>query len=317
MLKNVFKKFILTPIAAVIAAAIPLSATLVSGCTLETDHPVVRITAEFSDKSYDLEYTLYRNMYPNTVRRFIELAAAGYYDGMIVHDYRAGQDWVSGMYSCNNGEYAEAVSTSSANDYLDLHDKESEFLKLFDEKRLSVSVYANQRFDDGDNAFVSAEEALPTLIGEFKSNIQQQIDKGALDDELGVLKMIYYSKDTEQKVYVKSTSDQTIMADYKNNAATTAFAMQVGNSTAYGDSGYCVFGKIKNLSDLQSLVTDVEEVLADNTPTTVSVSGVNVDPLTDRRFSESYPNANISLVTTGNFTLPAIPIKLTVKVVSY
>jgi len=40
------------------------AAFLFTAC--ETDHPKIKMTIEFNDKSYELTYKLYRNMYPKT-----------------------------------------------------------------------------------------------------------------------------------------------------------------------------------------------------------------------------------------------------------
>lgn len=55
----------------VAALLICSAAFLFTAC--ETDHPKIKMTIEFNDKSYELTYKLYRNMYPKTVAHYLEL----------------------------------------------------------------------------------------------------------------------------------------------------------------------------------------------------------------------------------------------------
>ena len=56
-----------------------------AGCT--TQHPEVTITYSFNGKNYSVRYVLSRNDAPRTVQHFLELADAGFYDDLCVHDF--------------------------------------------------------------------------------------------------------------------------------------------------------------------------------------------------------------------------------------
>ena len=52
-------------LAAALASVVAISGAA-SACTVKTSHPRAKITISFNEKTYDLEYTLYRTMYPQT-----------------------------------------------------------------------------------------------------------------------------------------------------------------------------------------------------------------------------------------------------------
>lgn len=268
MLKNVIKK--LAVAATVVCAAGGMAAA--AGCNIETKHPEVTVAVSFLDQTYELEYTLYRNMYPNTVRRFTELADKDFYDGMIVHNYTS-NDWFSGGYYCDAEAYAAAVSggEGAMTEYLEGHSAESAFMEKFNGDELTPSVY---KFNPDA---VSADDALPTLIGEFKNNINQEIKNGALTAGFGVLKMYYYEKTSTEKVSVTPADGRPIMADYKNNCATSLFAMQLGTGSGLREDSYCVFGKINNSAKLTELADAVSDYLKTLGTDTVSANGVQVE----------------------------------------
>lgn len=72
MLRNSFKKLMS---AALIGVSVFASATLFSACT--TSHPEVEMKLSFNDKTYTLEYKLYRKIAPSTVQHFLELVGKG------------------------------------------------------------------------------------------------------------------------------------------------------------------------------------------------------------------------------------------------
>ena len=264
-----------------LASAFSLSAAL-SACTIKTDHPQVKITVSFLDKTYDIEYKLYRNMYPQTVQHFIELSDAGFYNNMIVHDYKDSSDWFTGAYAYSE-EDSELYTSSNFGEYLEKNYKEEEYYSLYNDGKLSPSVYSDCSYDSNNNIVVSAENALPTLIGEFSNN-NHSIKKGALDSAFGALKMFYYSKgDTEDKVYVKNWAGEIFTQDYKYNCATSVFSMQVGGSS-YGKMNYCVFGKLKNdraTDKLNALIDAIDDYREEVSSSKFETTGVatSVDKL--------------------------------------
>ncbi len=285
------RKFLIT---AALAAVVGVSASA-TACSIETKRPRARITFELvtgdTTEEYVLDYDLYRNLYPNTVNHFIELAKAGYYDNTVIHDYETGE-WYTGMYSYDKDAYSAAVSgdSGSVGEYFANHSKESEYLNLFNDGKIKPTVYANTLFKTDKNGnivyvdkdgktvsgdtpgaspvrVISKDYAMPSLIGEFKNNVQQTINNGALTATAGSLKMFYYPSNSSEnasksKVYVTPPKSGILQADSKYNCATSAFTVQVGASTN-AESNYCVFGKVRNQDDLDDLKNAVADYFED------------------------------------------------------
>lgn len=240
-----------------LCAAVPA----LSGCN--TDHPEAKITVSFDGVEYVLEYKLYRNMYPQTVQHFIELADNGFYDNTFVHNYTTSY-WYAGGYDyvTDGSENAEVEKDYSAaykdgkegfGEYLmNTASKEKAYAELADPAagKITPSVYKD--LIDGKYS-----RPLTTLIGEFSNN-QHKIDNGALKSSRGCLRMYYSSKSSidsakNVRVYLdKQGSDKGVMGDYNYNSATSMFSIQT-SSTVSNDSSYCIFGVIKNLSTFDSL----------------------------------------------------------------
>lgn len=299
------------------ACAITFSVAAASACNVETKHPEARITYEFNGKTYDVNYTLYRNMYPHTVKRFIELADNGFYDNTVIHSYET-NDWFTGGYEYNAEAYSSQSSGESLmSEYFESYSKEDAFVQLFKDGKLSYSVYGNRGYDSKNNETVSADDALPSVMGEFYNNIRQDIDNGKLTQEYGCLKMFYYAKETTKKVYVTPTSKEIIMADYKNNCATSLFAVQTGTSSSYSESNYAVFAKLKGTDVFDDLVDAVRDYITDNHGGTASefynVTPVRVDN------SESFSDKlEADKGKSENFNAPKTPIIIkSVKITKY
>ena len=265
-------------VAAALAAIVGVSAG-VSACGT-SKHPNARITIEFNSKTYVLDYTLYRNMYPQTVQHFIELADANFYNDTIIHDYKL-SDWFGGGYSYNvsekvtdeNGEvtyipsdYLSAYSHSGGmQNYLRVNSKEKEYYDLVTEGlkdgSFSASVYKSMTYDSNLNYTVDIADALPTVIGEFSLNDHKIEGNKGLKASYGTLKMYYYNKDDKNSVYVKDSFDATMPRNYEYNCATSLFAMQVNPSSSYDASKYAVFGQLKNekAQDALEALTDAIE----------------------------------------------------------
>lgn len=312
MIKNVFKKLIFGAALAGVVAATAFSAA----CTIETVHPSARITVEFNSQTYELDYTLYRNMYPNSVRHFIELADGGFYDDMVVHDYTT-TDWYSGAYAYNGEAYGSSSNTESFSQYLEDTSKESAYYDLFSAGKLTPSVYSRLGYDEKkDEEVTSSEYALPTLMGEFYSNISQEITSGALSADYGTLKYYYYAKSGKNKVYVTPTSDQIINADYKYNCATSVLALQISQSSGIGSEKYSTFGKMPDVSELDRLVEDVSDYLTTNFGTSTTDQTYSVSATVDSRESFSSETADKDIETTFHMPKSAIVIR-SVKITKY
>lgn len=316
------KKFIL---GTALALTVGFSALSASACTIETDHPKAQITFEFNGSTYVLEYTLYRNMYPNTVRHFIELADNGFYNNMVIHDY-TGSDWFTGGYTYNADDYASlSGSADTMREYFETYAKELEYYNLYNAGKLTPSVYSriDYKTDADGNVILSdgkpvqilnSEYALPTLLGEFSNNIGQEIENGALTASYGCLKMYYYAKETTQHVYVTPTSDQIIEADYKTNAATSIFAVQVGTTSSYSAASYCVFAMVDDTDDLDDFTEAVSDYFSDTYGTSDYYVSTSVE--VDNYDTFSTEDADRGIETTFKAPLTPIIVK-SVKITKY
>ena len=275
-------------------------------------HPTAKITIEFNEQTYVIDYMLYRNMYPQTVQHFIELADAGFYNDILIHDYKS-SDWVTGAYEYDDAEtvgYAASYSrTGGLSEYLENHCKENAYYSLVTEGikngNFSASVYTRSTYDSKHNEVVSVEDALPTLIGEFSSNDHKiEKDKG-LKASFGTLKMFYYKKDVKP-VVVKNSFGQILPRDYNYNCATSLFSMQVSNSTLYSVSEYAIFGQLKNdkakdvLENLTADISDYVTGLGSTSKWSTSVS-TQVDKA-DKYADEGGRDIDVS------FTMTSLPI---------
>lgn len=306
------KKLLICLISAVTVFAVAGST---AGCKAETAHPEVRITYEFQGESYAVEYKLYRNMYPHTVRHFIELTENEFYNGVIVHNYQS-NDWFTGAYSYNEADYsAKNENANQMTDYFDEYSKEDAYVKLFNEGKLSASVYGNV---DEDGKVIESTK-LPTVMGEFYNNIHQEIEKGALTANYGCLKMFYYEKQSKQKIYVTPNDKQTILADYKNNSATSVFAVQTGVSSSYAERNYTVFASLKETESFTKLVDAVKAYIdeycsSDASKFYTANSTARVDNWDDYSNDEEHRDKGITV----NFNVPHQPIVISsVKVIKY
>ena len=214
------------------------SVLVLGGCTLgmfagcTTQHPEVTITYSFNGKDYAVHYKLSRNDAPRTVQHFLELADAGYYDGMCIHDYQEDALY-SGGYKLVDGEleevnYFEAVK------------------KLEEEKGITFT----------QSVWMNDEEKTPlyTVYGEFYGNgVDNQYARENRHKE-GALVMYYTSKgklnekDVPDVVVERADGGKhndgnaTQLVKYNTNSATSLFYTYTGYSNAKLDQNYCVFG---------------------------------------------------------------------------
>ena len=103
------KKKFLYRVAAIGTSALVLagSVAMLAGCTT-SNYPEVTITYSFNGEDYAVHYVLSRVDAPKTVQHFIELADAGFYDGLVVHDYQ-NYTMKAGGYRLVDGELVETV----------------------------------------------------------------------------------------------------------------------------------------------------------------------------------------------------------------
>lgn len=288
-------------ISAALAAACALPA--LSGCAIKTSHPSAKITLSFNGTEYVLNYKLYRNMYPQTVQHFIELADSGFYDNTIIHNYTS-SNWYGGGYAYNESYKTDYADNGMA-DYLETYSKEEIYEDLFNAGKLTPSVYKSYIND-------TYTDALSTLIGEFNYN-GHEIENGALSSSYGCLRMYYSAKNTDEVVYLKKSGNEKkeILGQYSYNSATSLINIQVDTSVAT-DNYYCIFGVLKDTEDLEELQEAISDYLSDNNLTSTSFTS------SASLFVDNYDRIIGKRVNAETFYLTAEPIVVTsVKITKY
>ena len=254
MKKNFLRRAVAVGATALIAVS---SVAMFAGCTT-SNNPEVTITYTFNGKDYAVDYVLSRVDAPKTVQHFIELADAGFYDGLVIHDY---QDYTlkTGGYKLENGQLVEE-------DYLTT-------VKALeaDGASFTQSVWADE----------ACTEGLYTLYGEFSDNGVEQEYGRELSYTTGALVMYYTDKGNfNGNVTVKradggseNDGQETQQAAYKYNSATSLFYTFTGENDT-NSSAYAVFGMAKNYEEqmtngLLAAISDYQETLEEDASFTV------------------------------------------------
>ncbi len=230
----------------VIAAALLVLAMSFAFVGCETKHPEISVKISFNEETYELEYKLYRNMYPQTVAHYLELIDMKYFDGTVIHDYRSDR-MVGGAYYYD-GE--DVVDDLVAKDYDAATKDENGNVTL-----KNVSVWADE----------SKTTAYNTLYGEFSKNAFE-IENNGLANTLGAIGTYYYTPaNTSQKVYIQRNGDKEMdTRPYCYNATTSMFYLYTGSSGT--DTAYCTFGVLngkKYEEKFQELLDAIEAYTLD------------------------------------------------------
>ena len=232
-------------------AAVLLAVLLVLGVSFafvgcETKRPVISVRITFNENTYELEYELYRNMYPQTVAHYLELIDMDYFDGTVIHDYQSNR-MVGGGYYYDGEDVVE-----------DLAEKDYDAATLNEDGTVAlenVSVWADE----------NKETAYNTLYGEFEDN-GARVENNGLTNQLGSIGTYYYtphanSADKSQKVYVQLNQDSSMdTRPYCYNSVRSMFYLYTGSSGT--ETAYCTFGLLKDSDDaetFQQLLDDIEE----------------------------------------------------------
>jgi len=288
------------------AAALSLvSVAAFAGC--ETNNPEVTITYEFNGTKYEVEYQLSRKGAPQTVRHFIELADAGYYNDTVIHDYVSDGTFLYG------GGYTWNENATEIEDKLVEKDYWTELKKYEEENNYSFTQSVTTT--DG--------EKLYTLYGEFSENGcegNSKTYKHSYSLYPGALVMYYTAKgsDTTRVSVTRSDSGETQSGNYyKYNCATSLFYTWTGTGSRTDlDDEYSVFGCAKDYSQLETLLDAIKTYESDNFSgdeesftEMVSIKNVNqYDPI------ETVKNSKID----AEYNVPTVPIYIrTVKVTKY
>ena len=143
------------------------------GC--ETKRPEISIKLSFNGQTYEMEYKLYRNMYPQTVAHYLELIDMGYFDGTVIHDYQSDR-MVGGGYVYEGDDVEDDLA---AKDYDAATKDENGNVTLE-----NVSVWADK----------NKEIAYNTLYGEFSAN-GFTVENNGLTNSLGSIGTYYYTNE--------------------------------------------------------------------------------------------------------------------------
>lgn len=303
-----FKRAVCVVAVAAVVGTLPAMA----GCT--SSKPEAKITIDFNGTEYVLEYKMSRNLYPQTVQHFIELADNNFYDNTIIHNY-ASSYWYGGAYAYNAEEYAADFEVKAMDDYLYANSLEKGYYDLFNAGKLTPSVYK----DYLDGTYVGP---LATVIGEFTNN-SHVIDNGTgLKSQYGALRMYYTSKATDifkdgKNPHVsldKVNNVEGLGGDYSYNSATSLFSIQVGTSTS-SDSTHCIFGVLTNTDELGNLQDAIKAYKDDSSSTynSTKFTSTYTDIFVDR-YDEYIP----PLSNTESYILTGVPLIVkSVKITKY
>ena len=228
------------------ACALGCAATL-TAC--ETTHPEVEMTIEFNGETYTLEYKLYRDLAPQTLKHFLWLADNGYYDGLCVHDYSQ-SDYLR-LYT---GAYT-AVATEDGGYNL-------VYKKYYD----TVKGYANVgEFPHSIWLDKNGDTPTYTLKGEFEDN-NFRVESGDLSETFGSLTMYYnnissYEEVAQQDVYmIRADGKANSKCDYKYNYTTSMFYISLSDTTV-NNKAYCTFAELQE--DSKEILENLQEALTD------------------------------------------------------
>lgn len=253
----------------VLIAAVMFVSTLCMLVGCQSSTPKVTIRISFEGQTYSISYRLYRKFFPGTVQHFIELADAGYYDGLCIHDYQEGAGMFTGGY-----EYNEATSGDDNTRGL----VEREYFSWIEKNNVQLTQSVFKYATDG----TVPTEGLNTVVGEFSANNYtiENNDKNYGKKKDGALVMYYTDKSeaNETKVTVKRNTERTKEDDwekdaqwyearsYSMNSATSLFYISL-TSGASVEKDYCVFGELYNddAADVYDELLDaIEEYIEKN-----------------------------------------------------
>lgn len=261
--------------AVVLSAALSACAlAMFAGCT--STHPEVTVTYTFNNKDYQVDYVLSRTDAPQTVTHFLELADAGYYNGLCVHNYTANflytggyrlvdEDGVPYDYSADNGR--KTFELKEVDYFTEVKGLETDSFKF------TQSVW--RKAGTGENPLKG--EPLYTLRNESAGNVNNEYGRDYSHSQ-GALVMYYTDKGNfGQEVTIEradggaGNGGQPLQyEDYNKNSATALFYTYLSSSSNYErGQKYCVFGMAKNYTKqlengLLKAIRDYEDAHADD-----------------------------------------------------
>lgn len=280
MSKKTVKKAIFLSLATLACAT---SVVTFTGC--ESARPEVKMELSFNDKTYEVEYVLYRQLAPSTVDHFISLVENDYYDGMCIHNYdSSSKRMYTGAYF-----YDEAETETYGLKYASYYDIVKDY------KDFSTTVWRGKTGTDG-------ARPLYTLFGEFAKNEFSVKNGSLLQETFGSLTMYYTDKGSDAngvRVDVKPVnSNEWFKYDYQYNSATSEFFISL-NTTAKTNEAYCTFATPTDkgkevLEDLADDIADyIEATHQDDVDEFVSKCTVNINM--DDEFVEEEQSATYAI----------------------
>ena len=283
---------------AIAGATLMSAAAMVAFAGCDTGSPEVTITYEFNGEKYEVEYTLSRDGAPMTVRHFLELADAGYYDGTVIHNYES-----NGLLLYGGGYVLDEDGELEEKDYW------TEVKRLEEEKGIT---FTQSVFYD------NTTDPLYTVRGEFSANGVEKNNKSLRQNARGTLVMYYMNKGEDSTRVSTLRNDGKEVQDgdyYRYNSATSLFytITSSNNTSGNSDNEYCAFGVVKDYEQLKKLldaISEYKEGLDENNPFTIDrdVMLNQHDPF------ESVSKGGI----TATYSIPTEPIIITsVKVNKY
>lgn len=279
MSKKTVKKAISLSLATLACAT---SVVTFTGC--ESDRPEIKMELSFNNKTYEVEYVLYRKLAPSTVDHFISLVENDYYDGMCIHNYDfSAKRMYTGAYFYNDAE-TETYGLQYAHYY--------DIVKEY--KDFSTTVWRGEKGTDG-------ARPLYTLYGEFAKNEFSVKNGSVLQETFGSLTMYYTDKGDANGVRVNVkpvNSSEWFKYDYQYNSATSEFFISL-NTTAKTNESYCTFATPTDAGKevLEGLAEDIadyiETTYQDDDDEFVSKCTVNIN--TDDAFVEEEQSATYAI----------------------
>ena len=287
MSKNIAKRLI----SGVLALA-SMTACVATATACETNTPSVEMVLSFNGNPYVLNYKLYREIAPRTVKHFLWLADKGYYDGLCVHSYEEGAEkmYTGGYTYSEDGDLVYKEYYTEVKKYEDF----------------PVSVWVAK----------TGDEFLYTLCGEFEDN-NFTVENGSLRQTYGSLTMYYTEKDSTESVGVEYLGDyktgERAYREYQYNSATSLFYISLSNSSTRNND-YCTFAELEesseeNLEEFEeALETYIEENFDDEESEDTFTKQETVTVDTDDPYEDGK--------NTATYYVPSKPIiieKVTVK----
>ncbi len=323
------KKRILSRIGAVAASAVLGVGMLAMFAGCSTNNPEVTITYSFNGKDYNVDYVLSRVDAPQTTQHFIELADAGYYDGVAIHDYTSNFLYAGGyrIIDEEGNPYVYGEDNSLKTFELEEIDYFSTVKKLEADKNITFTQSVWTAAGTASNPLKG--DGLYTVYGEFSGKVDVEYSRDNRHTT-GALVMYYTEKGTVREEVTVARADggkgngedknPLQYENYADNSATSLFYTYLSpNVNSDLEKKYCVFGMAKNFEKqltegLLKAITDYCDQHTDDENFSFTTEQADVKINTYEPFEEVRKEGRTTTYSTP-LTMPIV-IK-TVKVTKY